>query len=473
MCHRQRAGNFRVGVLVAFALLFGRVIVHSFAIIVKTEGVMIEARKQQGNRPWLRVVCFTTCTVIATVASRVADAQAPLVIDNARVIVGDGRTFENATVIIHDKRITSVSAGEQPSVDGAARIDARGMTVMPGLIDTHVHLIQPSGVAGETAYRKYLDDVVPKNLQQYLRHGVTTVRSVGDAIDLIVELREKVGAGAIAGPRLLIVGSCISCPNGHPSATLFSQDEWASSQVCQEVSTQQNVHQVVSQLVARKVNAIKVVYDGQLRKQTDGSPVNRLSKDLMHAIIKDAHRHGLRAIVHTWAKEEVRDAVEAGADGVEHGVQTERLSDARLAELLRERNAFYVPTLQLAELFPEDFDLKVTQHNLKCMSDQGVKIALGTDSFGNAAPGKTTIRELELMVNAGLSTEQVIRAATVDAAIHVDRSDDLGTVEQGKIADLLIIDGDPLKDISEMWKIKKVIQDGVIVYETDDDRSVK
>ena len=213
---------------------------------------MIGTRNQRGNCSWLRIACFNTCALISILLSCVADAQSPLVIDNARVIVGDGRTIADATIVIQDKRIASLSVGGQNVADGAKRIDARGMTVMPGLIDTHVHVIQPSGVVGESAYRSYLDDVVPKNLKEYVRHGVTTIRSVGDAIDLIVELREKVRAGTIAGPRLLIVGSCLSCPGGHPSATLFHNDTWASSQICREVSTEQNAHQVVSQLAARE-----------------------------------------------------------------------------------------------------------------------------------------------------------------------------------------------------------------------------
>ena len=175
-----------------------------------------------------------------------------------------------------------------------------------------------------------------------------------------------------------------------------------------------------------------MVYDGHLRGH-DGNPVKRLPKDLMRVIIDDAHRHGLRAIVHTWAEDEVRDAIEAGADGVEHGVQTTKLSNPHLAELLCDRGAFYVPTLQLFELYGQQLDLSAAQQNLKCMSDRGVKIALGTDSFGDATPGNRTIRELELMVQAGLSTEKVIRAATIDAATYVDLGDDLGTVERGKI----------------------------------------
>ncbi len=188
----------------------------------------------------------------------------------------------------------------------------------------------------------------------------------------------------------------------------------------------------------------------------------------MRAIIDESHRLQLRVTAHTNEVEDAIAVLEAGCDGIEHGVSRTRLPDQQLGVLLRESGAFYVPTLSLGgargRWTSERWE--ATTANLKQLVDQGARIALGTD--GNPASigsGAATLKELELMVEAGMSPEQVIEAATRNAAEHLGKLDDLGTLEAGKLADLVIVNGDPLADITVMNNIEVVIQGGRVVVD--------
>jgi predicted enzyme related to lactoylglutathione lyase len=196
----------------------------------------------------------------------------------------------------------------------------------------------------------------------------------------------------------------------------------------------------------------------------------RLSANVLRAIVDEAQAHKLRVTVHTHRQQDVIDAIEAGADGVEHGVWDAVLSDDSLANLLLERNVYYTPTLWAWSLDKESKSIEIAKQNLRIMSDKGVLIALGTDTLCSMPqPGLNTIQEMEFMAEAGLTPEKIIRAGTRDAAEHLGLLDDLGTVEPGKIADLIIIAGDPLKDISCLHKVQIVIKGGKVVYDADEE----
>ncbi len=390
-----------------------------------------------------------------------------LVLENARVIVGNGIVMESAEIVISGERIQSVSEAS-PKLDAVERLDVCKMTVMPGLIDTHVHVLMPAGIQGEEAYREYLRETVPRNLKEFLRHGVTTVKSIGDPEDLILGLRGKVNKGVVSGPRLLAVGPGFSSPGGHPSITMCRNDPWARSQLCVEVEDEEVARAAVRRLAGLEVNAIKAVYHGGAAAPPFPA-MRQLRGDVLRAIIDESHRHGLRVTVHTWREKDAIKAVELGADGVEHGAPETPLNGNHLARVLCEQKAFYVPTLQALDVpwFDKNI-LEDAMHNLKQLADQGVQIAVGTDTFGNFPPGLSTIRELEHMADAGLTQSQIIQAATCNAAEHLGLLEDLGTIEPGKYADMIIIDGDPLEDISAIRKIEVVIKGGNILrFEAD------
>jgi imidazolonepropionase-like amidohydrolase/predicted enzyme related to lactoylglutathione lyase len=388
------------------------------------------------------------------------------VIENARVIVGDGTVKDAVTVVIAGDRIQSVST-DNPQLKAVKRIDARGRTLMPGLIDTHIHF----GLTGQSraAFRKQMETTPPKYLKDFIQHGVTTVKSLGDPLDLVLELRTMANEGDILGPRILLVGPCFTAPGGHPVATL-GEDEGAI-----EVDDENTARKEVRRLREKGVDAIKAVLEGGGGwEMPDTLP--RLSANVLRAIVDEAHKHKLPVTVHTHREQDVLDAVAAGADGVEHGVSDATLSDNRVADLLLERNVNYTPTLwimRIGSLASASESFEITKQNLKLLSDKGVRISLGTDTLCSMPrPGLNTIQEMEFMAEAGLTPAQVIRAGTRDAAEHLGLLDDLGTVEPGKLADLIIVAGDPLSDVAALHQVQVVVKDGQVVHDAEADSAV-
>jgi len=389
-------------------------------------------------------------------AGRAHAQNTGLVIENARVIVGNGEVVRGVNIVIKGERIISI--GKQAAPRGTKKIDARGMTVMPGLIDMHTHLLAGISSRGEDPTRQFLKDKVPKNLEKFLSHGVTTIKSTADPVDMALSVREQLKTGKLKGPRLLVVGPAFTSTGGHPAVSICKGNEWCRKQLCVEVDDSASALKIVRSLVEKKVDAIKIVYDGGKPGRT------KLPKKVMKAIIDEGHRHNLRITVHTGTEQDATDAVKAGADGLEHGVSLGNVKGKSLGNLMEKRGTFYVPTLSV---WNRGGPKRVAspKANLQALHKQGVKIALGTDTFGSMEPGVTTVKELELMIDSGLSNEDVIKATTQNAAEHLGLAKDLGTVEVGKIADLIIVDGDPLKDISTLHKIKTVVQSGRVVQE--------
>ncbi len=185
----------------------------------------------------------------------------------------------------------------------------------------------------------------------------------------------------------------------------------------------------------------------------------------MTAIIDESHRQGLPVTAHTWDEGDAIAAVSAGIDGLEHGVISGRLTDDHLGSLMRDGGVSYVATLRA---YDTDFWWPVTSANLKGLSEGGVRIVLGSDYFHPllTPPGWSTVDETEWMARAGLTPAQIIQAATRNAAEHLGVLDQLGTVEPGKFADLIIVEGDPLQDISAIRNVQIVIKAGEVVVET-------
>ena len=400
--------------------------------------------------------------ILLSTVGRSHGQEPTLVIENARIIVGNGMVKDVATVVITGDRIQSISANN-PQLKDVKRIDARGRTLMPGLIDTHVHFFGLTG-QGQAAFRAQIKTLAPKYMKDFIQHGVTTVKSSADPLDLVLELRTMVNDGKILGPRILLVGPCFTAPGGHPTVTLGRDDPWMRSEIAIEVDDEDTARREVRRLAEKGVDAIKAAVEaGQGTGMPDAMP--RLSANVLRAIIDEAHKHKMRATVHTHREQDVIDAIESGADGVEHGVWDSILRDNRLADLLLKRNVNYTPTLWAWSLDKESKSFEIAKQNLKFLSDKGVHISLGTDTLCSMPrPGFNTIQEMEFMAEAGLTPEKIISAGTQNAAEHLGLLDDLGTIESGKIADLIIIAGDPLKDISLLHHIQIVIKAGQVVY---------
>jgi len=392
--------------------------------------------------------------------------RSDVLITNARLIDGTGGIKEGAMIAISGNRIEGIFSDGEPR-EGDLTIDAGGRTVMPGLIDSHVHILVDEPVVDENTLAEYLENSVRKNLAGFLSHGVTTIKSAGDPEDAILELRQLIEEGKIEGPRLLVVGPVLSAPGGHPSVTIFADNPWIRERIVGELESVEGAKETIVRLAEKGVDGIKIVYQGsdnesQTYLYGGRISIRRLPREVMETIIEESHRHGLRVTAHTFEEEGVISVVEAGVDSLEHGVVAKTPVSEPVVEMLREAGVFYIPTLQV---FRAAEARERAMANLKQLSEAGVRIVLGTDTVGDTPAGSNTISEAERMVEAGMSPAQVIQAATRDAAEHLGRGDDLGTLEAGKLADLIIVEGDPLQNISVLRTPWMVLKGGRVVVD--------
>jgi imidazolonepropionase-like amidohydrolase len=392
--------------------------------------------------------------------------ESGLVINNARLF--DGLEVHDGffSVGISGKTIDSVTA---IATKAKKEIDAAGRFLMPGLIDCHIHLNDFFHVADETAMAAYLDQELPGHLMEFISAGVTSIKSVGDPEDHILQTRDRLANGNLRGPRLFVTGPCFTARESHPATTVYGQNPWYRQRAAVETDSPAEARDVVRRLAERRVDAIKIVHHGGCRGH--GAPyyltikqfnwhaqMFKLPRAVLEAIIDEAHKCGLKATVHTFDEDAAISVLEAGADGLEHGVVNQRLSSDRLIELLQKNHATYVPTLWI-------LGSELTYANLKEVADAGVRIALGTDTFcGHGKFGENTIVEAERAAQAGIAPVRVLRMATKDAAEHLG-ADMLGMIAPGRFADLLLVDGDPTANISALRNVSMVMKNGEILID--------
>lgn len=388
-----------------------------------------------------------------------------------RVRVFDGQT---ALAGLHDVGLTGtdITAVSEAPLRGRQEIDGEGGWILPGLIDTHVHFFDFRAVRDRASMQAFVNDAAPTLLEHFLESGVTTIKSVGDPAVAILDIRDRLAAGALRGPRLAVTGNGLTGPDGHPASTIFGGNPWFRALAAGEVDGPQMMRDLVHHLADKKVDAIKLLSEGACT--CAGSPtylwknpifpnaveLRRLPKAVVRAGVDAAHERGLRVTVHTVQQDAAFEALEAGADGLEHGVTVEPITDPAFVRLMVERGATYAPTLWIHEqVHPH------TRPNTKLMSDAGVRIVLGSDSFcGRGKFGENSLEEAELMAAAGMTPEQVLIAATRSAAWHLKRPD-IGAVASGKRADLILLAANPLESVSNLRKLSLTIQNGEIVVD--------
>jgi imidazolonepropionase-like amidohydrolase len=417
-----------------------------------------------------------------------------LILTGGRVVdVTAGESFP-ADVAVEDGRIRAVCPGLGEEHPQAEKIDVTGKYILPGLIDAHVHL---GGSAGVGSPEEFSPEQFELNLRGYLCCGVTAVLDMGGMWDLLLHWRELILEGELLSPRLFGVGPGLTAPRGHPVSTVFKDfPPELVDRLARQVDDPQAAREEVARLAELGVDAIKAIYDDA------GGRLPKLPRPVLAALIEEAHRQGLKAFVHVGTIADAREAVELGADGIEH-LPTEGNPGAleKLFRAMAHLGTFCTPTLAVYEaLFRiasgDDFEdlegtvgvpravlqglrrrevrerfqgrrngferrLESALANTRLAHRMGVRLVAGTDA-GNPATfhGFSLHRELSLLLAAGLSPQEAIRCATLGAAEKLGRPE-LGEVAPGKAADLVVVAGDPLEDMGALRRIELVVAAGV------------
>jgi imidazolonepropionase-like amidohydrolase len=414
--------------------------------------------------------------VIFALAVQLIAQQAPkhIVIRAGHVLdVKTGKLLADQTVVIEEGKIVSVgsSAGAKPPAD-AMLIDLSNATVLPGLIDAHTHLtIDPNfgyEQLGISLPRETL--IGAKNARATLQAGFTTVRNVGAYGYTDVALRDAINAGDVPGPRMLVSGPPLSITGGHCDNNLLPFEYHATSDgVADGIAA---VQQKVRQNIKYGSDLIKVCATGGVLSKGDDPQASQFTLEEMKAIVADAHRLGRKVAAHAHGAQGILWASQAGVDSIEHGSY---IDDAGIAEM-KKNGTYLVPTLYLGDWFLENAErnhvpdyllakakavMPAARQNIAHAFASGVKVAFGTDAA--VYPHGLNAHEFAVMVKLGLTPLQAIQAATVNAADLLGWSGKVGSLDPGAWADIVAVEGDPLKDVTTLERVKFVMKGGEVV----------
>jgi len=413
-------------------------------------------------------------------------AASSLAIRGVTLVDGTGRApVANVTIVVEGNRIAQVTTGAVTPPAGAQIIEGRGRFVMPGLIDVHTHLRGGGNRASEQPMTADQERNGVRALHSFLYAGVTTIFDAGNQGAFIFALREKARAGAILAPRILATGGTVTSPGGHGGP--FYVESWPQDRA------------VLDKHLTGKPDMVKI---GQDEHGWGTRPlITQLREDLLETLIRYYHSKGIRSTIHISNERNAIEAIYAGVDTLAHPVIQSPIS-APFVNLMKAKRVPMASTLTIGESYsrladhPEYLDqplyrdtmeaaeiarLKtvesprqrtdpwaqwmkimtpICQNNIKRLNDASKDIiALGTDR----SSGADVHRELELLVGGGISPADAIVIATRNAARFLNLQDEVGTIEAGKIADLVLLSADPTTDINHAKQIVTVVRNGVVV----------
>ncbi|RJF85546.1 amidohydrolase family protein [Sphingomonas cavernae] len=384
-----------------------------------------------------------------------------------------------STIIIRGGRVAEIRDGHTAPPAGAKLVDLADRFVLPGLIDSHVHLDSDAGgvqalvenIESEPAVIAYRTAV---NARKTLEAGFTTVRNLGDGSGATLALRDAVAAGTMPGPRIIDAGRSISTTSGHMDATLGVAEELhsaiAQDNLCDGV---ESCRRAIRLQIRRGVDVIKIATTGGVNSRIGAGLNRQIFDDEVKALVDTAHLYKKKIAVHAHGADGINAALAAGADSIEHGT----LLDDESVKLFKQAGAWYVPTLSTVNGYLErlaadpnayppavlekvKWRIGITGKSLEKAVPAGVKIAFGTDA-GVSKHGRNA-DEFALMVKHGMTAAQAIEAATMNAATLLGVEKGVGSLEPGKAADLIAVSGDPVADVSVLTRVSFVMKDGRI-----------
>ncbi|MDG1205872.1 MAG: amidohydrolase family protein [Pseudomonadales bacterium] len=386
-------------------------------------------------------------------------------------------TKDNQSIIVKDNRIIAVEDGFVDVPADAKLIDLKDKFVLPGLMDMHVHLLLELGPQSRS---QLLSDTPELSLlrgadyaRKTLHAGFTTVRDLGGRPQSIYALRDAIEAHLIAGPRIYAAGSALAATGGHGDIDGLRADLmelWTPTTICDGAI---DCRRATRDAVKYGADWIKVTATGGVLSDTSTGLGVQMTDNELKEIMDTAHNLGRKVAAHAHGTDGVNAALRAGVDSIDHGTFLNKQS----IKLFKQTGAFLVPTLMPGHFVPlsmqgnpmytnaikqkAELASERSRQSFQMAQKAGVKIAFGTDT--GVTPHGQNAREFELMVAAGMSPADAIRAATITTSELLEISEDLGTIEQGKLADIIAVDGDPLNDIKVLVRVTTVISDGRLV----------
>jgi len=417
----------------------------------------------------LSLLTFLGATAIAQ--SPAQAAKRVIVHAGKYLDVKSGKTLTNQTIVIEGDKIVSVGGDAKP-MPADIIVDLSGATILPGLIDVHTHLTANPQfgyeVLGISVPREAL--IGAKNARITLEAGFTTVRNVGATAYSDVALRDAISDGDVPGPRILASGPPLGITGGHCDNNLLPFEYHA-----QEVGVADGIEGVqrkVREVIKYGADVIKFCATGGVLSKGDDPQASQYTLEEMKALVADAHRLGRKVAAHAHGAQGILWASQAGVDSVEHGSY---INEAAIAEM-KKNGTYLVPTRYLGDWLAENMQkigmpemyakkereiMPIIDNNLKRAFASGVKVAFGTDAA--VYPHGLNAREFAVYVRLGMTPLQAIQTATVNAADLLGWSDKVGTLDAGKWADLIAVDGDPLQDITTLQHVKFVMKGGAVI----------
>ena len=415
-----------------------------------------------------KILAFLLLTCAIVSAQTPASPEHWVVVRAGRLFTGTDKLASNQIVLIKGERINEVGPAEKIKIPAGSQIvDLGNATVLPGLIDAHTHVFG-NGPDFETQIMRqsyqYRTLLALANAQKDLMVGFTTLRDLKTlgAMYSDVDLRNAIDREIVQGPRMQVATRGIQATGGFIMRG-FSTDVPVSSAL-EVVDSPWAARQAVRDQVAHDADLIKVYAAYDFSFSPDGKMIvpPTFTAEEINAIVDEAHRKGRKVSCHAFGGEGLRNCLNAGVDSIEHGVE---LEDADI-KLMVQKGIFLVPTLYHYQDDRKKDMKKYAGHSVAEVSErsfpravaQGVKIAFG--SGVGPFPHGTQTKEFEYMVKFGMTPVQAIRAATSDAAQLMGWQDRVGSIEPGKFADLVAVEGDPTSDITELERVKFVMKGG-------------
>jgi imidazolonepropionase-like amidohydrolase len=410
-------------------------------------------------------------------AAAPATAQDAITVIHAGTLMAEpGKApLRNATVVVRGRTIESVQPGFV-DVPGARVVDLRTATVMPGLIDSHVHLIG----LDDRLQRRLLESTRDNedeaytgvhNARKTLLAGFTTVRDLGAEPKTITSLRDAINAGQFAGPTILAAAAGVAVTGGHGDVNLVNRDldsvlKPKAVHVCDGAD---DCRRATREQISEGADVIKLKASGGVLSNVPGGLAQQMMDDELRAVVVTARTFGRKVAAHAHGVDGVNAALRAGVDSIEHGTFT----NDETFRLYRQTGAYYVPTLlapaaaladgQRGALTPAQFEKAReaagnAEKSFARAIREGVRIAFGTDT--GVSPHGRNAEEFALMVKNGMQPAAAIRSATVSAATLLGIDSRVGTIAPGKDADIIAVDGDPLANIRELESVDFVMKHG-------------